>query len=158
MASKIPLWKRMVPQHPVYWKGNPQHYLFLPQYWMKMIKPTREVPPNRVNFVVHPQMSKIDIKNYLEKIYKVPVSKVSIKVEQGKMKQHPTQKYDVFREDDRKIAYVQLAGDHTFKFPNVFEKKTNTEKEMEEFQKLRKEEQIEERKNWEKLSLPPWFR
>ncbi|CAI9738252.1 39S ribosomal protein L23, mitochondrial [Octopus vulgaris] len=159
MAHRLPLWKQSIPKFPVYWQGNPQRYLFLPQFWMKMVKPKGKVPPNRVHFIVHPQMSKIDIRNYLEKIYKVPVVSVSTRTHEGEVKKHPEKRYDAFREDAYKMAYVQLGGDHTFEFPDIFDgKKTNIEKEIEEFQNLKKKQSLDEQKNWSKLSLPPWFR
>ncbi|KAH9519429.1 54S ribosomal protein L23, mitochondrial [Bulinus truncatus] len=47
---------------------------------MRLLKPEFDVPTNQVHFEVHPQMSDFDIKNYLEKIYKVPVLSVQTKI------------------------------------------------------------------------------
>ncbi|CAN8023510.1 unnamed protein product, partial [Ixodes persulcatus] len=62
--------------YPQYVKGNPQLRIFLPNFWMKLVKHGKPQPPNTVKFVVPLQMTKYDVKNYLEKIYKVPVAQV----------------------------------------------------------------------------------
>ncbi|XP_035825436.1 39S ribosomal protein L23, mitochondrial [Aplysia californica] len=82
-AQLLPLWRRRIPKYPVYWKGDPQRRLFLPLFWMKLIKPEQAVPKNEVHFETHPQMSHFDIKNYLEKVYKVPVLNVRTDVLRG---------------------------------------------------------------------------
>lgn len=51
---------------------------------MKLIKPRDPQPKNVVQFEVSMQMSKFDIKNYLEKIYNVPVENVVTHVRMGK--------------------------------------------------------------------------
>ena len=77
--------------YPIYQKGNPQLRVFLPNFWMKMVKPDynqygASTPSNKVTvifkctklslklqaqFIVSSQMTKHDVKNYLEKIYQV---------------------------------------------------------------------------------------
>ncbi|CAL4114070.1 unnamed protein product, partial [Meganyctiphanes norvegica] len=71
--------------YPVYQRGNPQLRIFLPNFWMKLIKPRDNQPANVVNFKVSMQMSKLDVKNYLEKMYKVPVSNVQTHIQMGKL-------------------------------------------------------------------------
>ncbi|XP_041354669.1 39S ribosomal protein L23, mitochondrial-like isoform X2 [Gigantopelta aegis] len=155
----LPLWKRRIPRYPVYWSGNPQLRVFLPQFWMKMIKPEREIPSDVVHFVVHPQMSRIDIKNYLEKIYQVPVLSVRTDVHRGKEIKHPIRDHVVALDDDVKYAYVQLGDGCTFEFPDIFkDKKKASEKELAEFKQVKLREQTTEQTHWSKLSLPPWFR
>ena len=63
----------------MYRRGNPQLRVFLPNFWMKLINPewvNYKLAPNHVMFNVSPGMTSIDVKNYLEKIYKVPVMRV----------------------------------------------------------------------------------
>ena len=43
-----------------------------------MLKPTHNLLPNQVQFLVSPQMTKFDVQQYLEKIYKVPVVNVAV--------------------------------------------------------------------------------
>jgi large subunit ribosomal protein L23 len=44
---------------------------------MKLVKPSHNLLPNQVQFVVSSQMTKLDVKQYLEKIYNLPVVHVS---------------------------------------------------------------------------------
>ncbi len=55
MISFRPLWKRAIPKYPVYWKGNPQLRIFLPLFWMKVVKPEIRQPPDTIMVEVHPQ-------------------------------------------------------------------------------------------------------
>lgn len=95
--------------YPVYQRGNPQLRIFLPNFWMKLIRPTEEQPKNVATFSVSMQMTKYDVKNYLEKIYKLPVVDVRTRIEMGKTKRDQTMGY-VTKEDDVKIAYVTLVS------------------------------------------------
>lgn len=50
---------------------------------MKLDKPEFELLPNQVQFVVSPEMTRLDVKQYLEKIYNVPVVHVSTFIKMG---------------------------------------------------------------------------
>lgn len=63
-------------RYPLYQHGNPQLRVFLPNFFMKLIKPKEPVAPNVVTFQVSPEMTKYDIRSYLEKIYNVEVENV----------------------------------------------------------------------------------
>lgn len=56
--------------------------------------------------------------------------------------------------------FYLLQGDgHTFEFPDLFvDAKPPTEKEVDEFKKTKRDQQVAERKYWDRASLPPWFR
>lgn len=97
-------------RYPIYNKTNPQLRIFLPNFWMKLIKHQqyKEQRDNVVVFHVPIAMTRIDVKNYLEKIYKVPVIKVNTRIELGKTKKNECNK--VVKEDDRKLAYVHLVS------------------------------------------------
>ena len=71
-------------RYPIYQRGNPQLRVFLPNFWMKLVRPIEKQPPNIVQFIVSMEMSRYDIKNYLEKIYRIPVVDVRTHVMQGK--------------------------------------------------------------------------
>jgi large subunit ribosomal protein L23 len=73
---------------------------------MKMIKPPHEQPPHTVAFNVSMEMTRNDVKNYLEKIYKIPVVGIRIHIASGEFKRS-TKGY-IIKEDDLKIAYVDL--------------------------------------------------
>ena len=70
----------MTIRYPTLAKGSPQLRIFLPDFWMKLVKPDKSHPllPNQVHFIVSPQMTKLDVKQYLEKIYNIPVIHVNI--------------------------------------------------------------------------------
>ena len=64
--------------YPLYQRGNPQLRIFLPNFWMKLIKQDTylRTAPNVAHFQVSPEMTRVDVKNYLEQIYKLPVVNV----------------------------------------------------------------------------------
>ncbi|XP_011195514.1 39S ribosomal protein L23, mitochondrial [Zeugodacus cucurbitae] len=113
--------------YPIYQRGNPQLRIFLPNFWMKLIRPAEEQPKNVATFSVSMQMTKYDVKNYLEKIYKLPVVDVRTRIEMGKTKRDQTMGY-VTKEDDVKIAYVTLPRTEEFTFPDLFSKKEEQKK------------------------------
>ena len=80
-----------------------------------------KLPPNHVVFQVSPEMTKLDVKNYLEKIYKVPVYNVMTRNVTGEVKKPGFLDPDfditpLYKEDDIKYAYVTLVS---FKFFNL---------------------------------------
>lgn len=93
--------------YPIYQKGNPQLRVFLPNFWMKMIRPENTQPDNVVCFKVSMEMTKYDVENYLREIYKVPVVEVRTRIAMGEFYQDKYKKY-VKKKDDDKIAYVTL--------------------------------------------------
>lgn len=70
-------------RYPLYQRGNPQLRVFLPNFWMKLVRPEELQPKNVVQFIVPTGMTNYDIQNYLEKIYKVKVIKVESNIENG---------------------------------------------------------------------------
>lgn len=95
--------------YPIFQKGNPQLRIFLPNFWMKLIRPPHNQPENVVTFACSMEMTKLDVQNYLEKIYKVPVVDVRTRIDMGKTYKEPGRGY-VIKKDDTKIAYVTLVS------------------------------------------------
>lgn len=93
--------------YPLYQRGTPQLRVFLPNFWMKLMQPTHTQPENVVQFACSMEMTKYDVKNYLEKIYKVPVVEVRTRIGMGRAKRDPVAGY-VIKEEDTKYAYVTL--------------------------------------------------
>lgn len=93
-------------RYPLYQRGNPQLRIFLPNFWLKLVRPVHKQPPNIVQFACSMEMTKYDIQNYLEKIYKIPVIDVRTRIALGKTKRD--QKGYVVKEEDTKLAYVTL--------------------------------------------------
>lgn len=50
---------------------------------MKVVKPTEEVPPNVVHFHVSNEMTEYDVRNYLKKIYNLPVVSAKVEMKNG---------------------------------------------------------------------------
>lgn len=95
-------------RYPVYQKGGPQLRVFLPNFWMKMIRPTETQPPNIVQFSCSMQMTKYDIKNYLEKIYNIKC--VDIRTRICMPKTRKDLKGYIIKDEDMKYAYVTLVS------------------------------------------------
>ena len=124
--------------YPIYQRGNPQRRVFLPNFWMKLIKENNDVqtPPNRIKFIVSSEMTKIDVKQYLEKIYKIPVMDVKTRNMSGPtwqnlLKNNISRKQELWKEDDYKVAFVLMPKDHKFEFPDVTSK-PESQKEKED--------------------------
>ncbi len=145
--------------YPVYQVGNPQLRVFLPNFWMKLVKPTDVQPPNVVQFKTPLAMTDHDIKSYLEKIYGLTVIHVSSKMEDGRIK--PAYKHGfLVKEDDFRRAFVTLPRGTKFTFPDLLceEIKTKSEKEREDYKKaleLSFKNFIKENKD--RPHLPCWY-
>lgn len=94
-------------RYPIYQRGNPQLRVFLPNFWMKLVRPPPRQLPNIAHFQCSMEMTKFDIRNYLEKIYNVPVVQVRTKICLGKFRRDIGKGY-VTKDDDIKFAYVTL--------------------------------------------------
>lgn len=93
--------------YPLYKQGNPQLRVFLPNFWIKLVQPTHKQPENVVQFACSMEMTKHDIKNYLLKIYNIPVVDVRTRIALGKTKADQTLGY-ITKEEDTKYAYVSM--------------------------------------------------
>lgn len=93
--------------YPLYQRGNPQLRVFLPNFWMKLIRPTHSQPENVVQFACSMEMTVHDVKSYLEKIYNVPVVEVRTRIHMGETFKEPGKGY-IMKKDDTKMAYVTL--------------------------------------------------
>nr|XP_022337033.1 39S ribosomal protein L23, mitochondrial-like [Crassostrea virginica] len=123
--KNIPLWERPAFRYPIYRPGNPQTRLFLPQFWMKILRDERNrSPPNSVHFEVHREMGKHDIRQYLEKIYEVKILKIRTYTLEGNKTHERSNDEPWLRTTftttmfDRKFAFVTLE-DSTFEFPDI---------------------------------------
>ncbi|KAH0945622.1 hypothetical protein HN011_000729 [Eciton burchellii] len=141
--------------YPLYRKGNPQLRIFLPNFWMKLIRPTHKQPPNVVQFECSMEMTRYDIKNYLEKIYNVNPVKINTVITMGKFSRDRLQGA-VIKDDDIKVAYVILSKKEKFVFPNLFEDvKEELNKDSMEETKKGLQDYINSNKS---PGLPTWFK
>uniref|UniRef100_A0A8D8PSG3 Large ribosomal subunit protein uL23m n=1 Tax=Cacopsylla melanoneura TaxID=428564 RepID=A0A8D8PSG3_9HEMI len=148
--------------YPIFQKGSPQLRVFLPNFWMKLVRPKDPLPPNVVEFHVPLAMTNYDIKNYLEKIYKIKVANVESTLENGKLKR-AFGKIGGFitKEEDYRRAIVTLPKTESFTFPDLVPKE-----KVEEEEKDRKKMQKEQAKKFKEFEnrgsqhpgVPTWFR
>ncbi|XP_048952284.1 large ribosomal subunit protein uL23m isoform X7 [Canis lupus baileyi] len=68
------------------------------------------------------EMTRVDLRNYLERIYNVPVAAVRTRVQHGSNRKRDYRNVRV-KKPDYKVAYVQLAHGQTFTFPDLFPEK-----------------------------------
>ncbi|XP_002163495.2 large ribosomal subunit protein uL23m isoform X1 [Hydra vulgaris] len=97
-----------------------QARVFLPDWFVKIVRPGKEIAKDTVQLHVPLDMGKVDIKNYMEKIYNVPVAKVNTRIQAGKIKTTQWRNDVITRKTaDIKVAYVILK-EGTFEFPDMF--------------------------------------
>ncbi|KAK8743290.1 hypothetical protein OTU49_001354 [Cherax quadricarinatus] len=143
--------------YPIYQQGNPQLRIFLPNFFMKLVKPSDPQPPNVVQFIVPVQMTRYDIKNYLEKIYSVPVENIVTHVRMGKFERNF--KGYIIKKDDYKVAYVTLPRTEKFVFPDLFpeNKQKEADKELEKIDTLKAEWDASIKRHKHRQGVPTWF-
>jgi len=92
--------------------------IVFPNAVFTMIRPGKPMPPNDVVFRVPLNMNKIQIKDYIEEIYKVPVVRVNTSIFIGKLR--VSRKGHYYKRPDWKKAIVTLTQPFTMpEFINV---------------------------------------
>ncbi|XP_072495593.1 large ribosomal subunit protein uL23m isoform X2 [Notamacropus eugenii] len=113
--------------YPLYQAGNPQLRIFRTNFFIQLVRPGSAQPEDTVQFRIPMEMTRIDLKNYLQSIYNVPVAAVRTRIQHGSSKRRDHRNVRI-KQPDYKVAYVQLAHGQTFKFPDLFpEKKPSPE-------------------------------
>lgn len=87
--------------------------ILLPHWLIKIVRPGVNLKPSQVLFHIDGKMTKFDVKQYIEKIYKVPVKKVHTLWQLGK-----TKRRQGVKKKDFKKAYVELGDGYTFRYPD----------------------------------------
>ncbi|XP_015374255.1 PREDICTED: 39S ribosomal protein L23, mitochondrial [Diuraphis noxia] len=147
--------------YPIYQRGNPQLRIFLPNFWMKLVRPEEKQPKNVVQFMVPTGMTNYDIENYLKKIYKINVVKVESSIENGKIKRAIFNKYGpIVKEDDFRRAFVTMPRDQEFEFPDVctteeFKKRTSEDEKSSKISQDLYKDYLKKQGN--RPGLPGWF-
>ncbi|KAM6961177.1 large ribosomal subunit protein uL23m [Aplochiton taeniatus] len=105
------------------------------------------------------EMTKCDVRNYLESIYNVSVAVVRTRIQFGsnKKRNHLIQKVKM---PDYKVAYVQLGQQQTFAFPDVFPQKDSqpAEGSVEEMQeKFMEDEKQRQKADPRRGGVTEWF-
>ncbi|XP_055387908.1 39S ribosomal protein L23, mitochondrial-like [Condylostylus longicornis] len=117
--------------YPIFQRNGPQLRVFLPNFWLKLVRTPEPQPKNVITFICSMEMTKYDIKNYLAKIYSLSVVDVRTRVALGEIKRDRIKNY-ITKDDDTKYAYVTLPKDQKFGFPNLFPEKNKEKKESED--------------------------
>ncbi|KAH9423698.1 54S ribosomal protein L23, mitochondrial [Dermatophagoides pteronyssinus] len=147
--------------YPRYVRGNPQLRIFLPDFWMIIKKPEQPLPANKVMFKIPVQMTSFDVKNYLEKIYKIPVMHVKTRVVCGEIKKAKSAKPYLIKEDDYREAIVDLPKHVQFEYPDLYggdrvkleDEIGKLEKQFEFIKKREKRRMFAENRH----NVPGWF-
>ncbi|KAG5889788.1 hypothetical protein JTB14_004531 [Gonioctena quinquepunctata] len=146
--------------YPIFQKGGPQLRVFLPNFWMKLVRPKEEQPPNVVQFHCSMEMTKHDVENYLNKIYNIKCIDVRTRIHMPKTRRDPGKGY-VVKDDDIKIAYVTMPKEETFKFPDLFENSEERDQQEQDHEKALKQAKqgFDDflKKNNERKDMPGWF-
>jgi large subunit ribosomal protein L23 len=151
------LHEKPLPRNPLWYPGNPRHRIFLPLYWMKAVKPTRSMPKDFVKFECHWQMSSNDVKQYLEKVYQIPVLDVRVEIQKGEIVEHPKGAHKLAPPlDDRKFVYVQLK-EGEFEFPDIFGSKDPVKEAKTQEKAMTSVKNREKNKYIRRLDLGSWF-
>ncbi|KAI1238015.1 hypothetical protein IHE44_0014116, partial [Lamprotornis superbus] len=120
--------------YPLFQRGGPQLRIFRPNFFMLAVRPGVPQPEDTVQFRVSMEMTKLDIRNYLEKIYNVPVAAVRTRIQYGanNKRNHRNQRV---KKPDYKVAYVQLRKNKTQKLAlsmtsgiNIWRKRSRSRK------------------------------
>ncbi|XP_039254851.1 large ribosomal subunit protein uL23m-like [Styela clava] len=104
-------------QFSPFYKGAPQRRLFFPDWYVKLVKPYVKMPSDYVRFHVPHDMTKYDLKEYLEKIYEIPVASVELRPVQWGRYQDESRKWCFT--DPYKIAHVRLGKGMQFEYPDL---------------------------------------
>ncbi|XP_048952282.1 39S ribosomal protein L23, mitochondrial isoform X3 [Canis lupus dingo] len=109
-------------RYPLYQLGNPQLRIFRTNFFIQLVRPGTAQPEDTVQFRIPMEMTRVDLRNYLERIYNVPVAAVRTRVQHGSNRKRDYRNVRV-KKPDYKVAYVQLAHGQTFTFPDLFPEK-----------------------------------
>ncbi|XP_036116057.1 39S ribosomal protein L23, mitochondrial [Molossus molossus] len=146
--------------YPLYQLGNPQLRVFRTNFFVQLVRPGTAQPEDTVQFRIPMEMTRVDLKNYLERIYSVPVASVRTRVQHGSNRKRDHRNVRV-KKPDYKVAYVQLAHGQTFTFPDLFpERKPSPEgdsvdKDLQ--QQLLEEQQARQSQDPRRGGVPEWF-
>lgn len=145
---------------------------------MKLIKPTHQQPENVVQFICSMEMTKHDVKNYLEKIYNVKTVDIRTRIGLGKTRRDLSKGY-VTKDEDVKYAYAILVSNcnhhshcnklktllllqpknEKFEYPNIFpsDKKEADESEKKSLDESKKGFEDFLQRNNSTPGTPGWF-
>ncbi|XP_054380083.1 large ribosomal subunit protein uL23m isoform X2 [Pongo abelii] len=95
------------PGYPLYQLGGPQLRVFRTNFFIQLVRPGVAQPEDTVQFRIPMEMTRVDLRNYLESIYNVPVAAVRTRVQHGSNRRRDHRNVRI-KKPDYKVAYVQL--------------------------------------------------
>ncbi|KAM7329609.1 large ribosomal subunit protein uL23m isoform X1 [Alexandromys fortis] len=139
-------------RYPLYQLGGPQLRVFRTNFFIQLVRPGTAQPEDTVQFRIPMEMTRVDLRNYLEQIYNVPVAAVRTRVQHGSNRRRDHKNVRI-KKPDYKVAYVQLAHGQTFTFPDLF-----PEKEPSPADPLEEEPQQQRQSSDPRCpGIPSWF-
>ncbi|GLV35531.1 mitochondrial ribosomal protein L23 [Carabus blaptoides fortunei] len=104
------------------------------------------------------EMTKHDVKNYLEKIYDIKTVDIRTRIALGKTRRDPGRGY-VVKDDDVKYAYAVLPREETFEYPDIFpsDKKKQEEDDRKSLDETKKGFKNFLNRNNDRPGTPGWF-
>ncbi|XP_045677008.1 39S ribosomal protein L23, mitochondrial [Phyllostomus hastatus] len=148
--------------YPLCQLGGPQLRVFRTNFFIQLVRPGSAQPEDTVQFRIPMEMTRVDLRNYLERIYGVPVAAVRTRVQHGPGRKRDHRNVRV-KTPDHKVAYVQLAHGQTFTFPDLFpERKPGAGGEGGPAEDSAQEELLEEQRERQRGDprrggVPDWF-
>ncbi|XP_027264670.1 39S ribosomal protein L23, mitochondrial isoform X2 [Cricetulus griseus] len=118
--------------------------------WCGLVLPSLKILCNSES--LWSKMTRVDLRNYLEQIYNVPVAAVRTRVQHGSNRRRDHKSVRI-KKPDYKVAYVQLAHGQTFTFPDLF-----PEKDPSPADPLEEEPQLQRQSSDPRCpGIPSWF-
>ncbi|XP_070283201.1 large ribosomal subunit protein uL23m isoform X1 [Myotis yumanensis] len=144
--------------YPLYQLGNPQLRVFRTNFFIQLVRPGTAQPEDTVQFRIPMEMTRVDLRNYLERIYSVPVAAVRTRVQHGSNRKRDHRNVRV-KKPDHKVAYVQLAHGQTFTFPDLFPEKPSPKdgSTEDDLQAVMEEQRQRQRQDPRRGGVPQWF-
>ncbi|XP_054998479.1 39S ribosomal protein L23, mitochondrial [Sorex araneus] len=142
--------------YPLYQLGGPQLRVFRTNFFVRLVRPGQAQPEDTVQFRIPLEMTRVDLRNYLERIYNVPVAAVRTRVQHGSGRKRDHRNVRV-KKPDYKVAYVQLAHGQTFSFPDLFPEKAPGAPADDPQDQLLQEQKQKLQRDPRRGGVPPWF-
>ncbi|XP_021120072.1 39S ribosomal protein L23, mitochondrial isoform X3 [Heterocephalus glaber] len=80
-GGTVPQPQGLMTRYPLYQLGGPQLRVFRTNFFIKLVRPGVAQPEDTVQFRIPMEMTRVDLRNYLERIYNVPVAAVRTRVQ-----------------------------------------------------------------------------
>lgn len=153
-AGGVCEWTPPPHRYPLYQLGNPQLRVFRTNFFVQLVRPGTAQPEDTVQFRIPMEMTRVDLRNYLERIYSVPVAAVRTRVQHGSGRKRDHRGSRV-KKPDYKVAYVQLAHGQTFRFPDLFPEAPADAADLQD--QLREQQRPRESRDPRRGGVPSWF-